>query len=429
MTAPNSTDHAIPTPLRVGRWRRFSCRLASLSLVLEIALGLRIASADAVEWAVHRGDPTRLCLFRDTDSYWELARTLRGGTVRDRGVGGHPSFRAPHPRLSNRAGGLPGGFRRADARRPACPGRAGGVDHLSGLSPGEAIRGARNEFLPLPRGRGTIILPSTRATQGPGGLPSDDRAGSCWTVPLVAAWLAAVNPHYLLMSSLILSEAVFVPLMLASLLGMAVLWPRSATGPASSSHPGDGPPPVGLSGRAAGWKADLVALGTGVSSGAAVLVRPSWVLFIPWMLAAWILASRVDRRRLNASVRGSVTCMIGVVAIMSPWWVRNARVYGRFVPTALWMGASLYDGLNLRASGASDMSFLADPEIWPLDEQDQDAELTRRAVAFARENPGERSRWPRSSWDATGALGPTPKGSAPRSWRSVARSWSFPFSA
>ena len=63
------------------------------------------------------------------------------------------------------------------------------------------------------------------------------------------------------------------------------------------------------------------------------------------------------------------------------------EIYGRFVPTALWMGASLYDGLNPNATGASDMSFLGDREIWPLDEQDQDAELSRRAIAFARENP------------------------------------------
>ena len=74
---------------------------------------------------------------------------------------------------------------------------------------------------------------------------------------------------------------------------------------------------------------------------------------------------------------------------MSPWWIRNAQIYGRFVPTALWLGASLYDGLNPEATGASDMiPFLRDQTIWPLDEQDQDAELTRRAIAFARDEPG-----------------------------------------
>jgi hypothetical protein len=71
-----------------------------------------------------------------------------------------------------------------------------------------------------------------------------------------------------------------------------------------------------------------------------------------------------------------------------PWWVRNLRVYGHFVPTALWTGASLYDGLNPRATGASAMdAFLAAPELWPLDEEAQDAELFRRAIAFARAHP------------------------------------------
>jgi hypothetical protein len=78
---------------------------------------------------------------------------------------------------------------------------------------------------------------------------------------------------------------------------------------------------------------------------------------------------------------------IVAAALMAPWWARNAQIYGRFVPTALWMGASLYDGLNPRATGASDMGFLNDPEFWPLDEEAQDALLRDRALAFARTHP------------------------------------------
>jgi len=54
----------------------------------------------------------------------------------------------------------------------------------------------------------------------------------------------------------------------------------------------------------------------------------------------------------------------------------------------LWMGASLYDGLNPGATGASNMDFLKAADFWPLDELDQDSELGRRALAFVREHPG-----------------------------------------
>jgi 4-amino-4-deoxy-L-arabinose transferase-like glycosyltransferase len=126
-----------------------------------------------------------------------------------------------------------------------------------------------------------------------------------------------------------------------------------------------------------------VALGTGLAWGLAVLAKPSWALFPPLALGAWVLAVRRVRPALQAAMVG-----LGLSLAMLPWWARNAELFGRFVPTALWTGASLYDGLNPRANGGSDMTFLGDPDLRSLDEEAQDAELTRRAVAFARQHPG-----------------------------------------
>jgi 4-amino-4-deoxy-L-arabinose transferase-like glycosyltransferase len=184
-----------------------------------------------------------------------------------------------------------------------------------------------------------------------------------WTMPLVAAALAAFHPYLVATSALVLSEAVFLPLMLLGLLGLAVVWTSDE-------------------GRGWAW-----AMGAGLAWGAAVLVRPSWALFVPSALAALVVAAGRDRR--PAAARAAALVALGVLVVMAPWWARNARVFGRFVPTAIWTGASLYDGLNPRATGASDMdAFLLEPDIWPLEEEAQDAELRRRALAFARARPG-----------------------------------------
>ncbi len=89
-------------------------------------------------------------------------------------------------------------------------------------------------------------------------------------IPITAAILAAIDPFQVGTSVLVLSEALFIPLMLANLWGLARLWPGSKAGEAPRAAP-------------------LLSLATGLANGAAVLVRPSWVLFVPALLLGWLI--------------------------------------------------------------------------------------------------------------------------------------------
>jgi hypothetical protein len=87
---------------------------------------------------------------------------------------------------------------------------------------------------------------------------------------------------------------------------------------------------------------------------------------------------------------------------MLPWWIRNYVVAGRFVPTTLQVGASLYDGISPMATGASDMRFVAafvaeqrDADAQPsadlrgLFEVRLDQRIRDAAIAWARQHPRE----------------------------------------
>jgi len=306
---------------------------------LEWGLGLRVLAADVLEWFTQLKGV--LCVFPDTLYYWILAGKIRDGStyeVVEWGDIPHFALRTPGYPLFLAACRLLFGDRTLFVRLM------------------QAGLGALSVWL--------VYQLSSRAL----GEASRSRA---WTVPLIAAALTAFDPYFVATSVFLLSEALFVPLMLASLWGLSVLW----TSPSDDKT------------RRRGW---VWALATGLTSGAAILVRPSWALFVPAMLLAWIVGS--GRERWRSALRGALLVVVGLVIVMAPWWVRNAQVYGRFVPTAIWMGASLYDGLNPKATGASDMTFLADPEFWPFDEETQDALLRRRALEFVRDQPGKTFR-------------------------------------
>ena len=152
-----------------------------------------------------------------------------------------------------------------------------------------------------------------------------DRAG------IIAAALAAVYPGAVAMSVLVLSESAFCPLVICHLAFWVAAWREERRS-----------------------RATILAVWAGVVSGAATLVRPEWLLFTPFAMTVGLLLCRDRSRQLGL---GAVT-MLAIVVVMTPWWIRNAAVSGRFVPTTLQVGVSLYDGQSPVANGASNMDFV-----------------------------------------------------------------------
>jgi 4-amino-4-deoxy-L-arabinose transferase-like glycosyltransferase len=193
----------------------------------------------------------------------------------------------------------------------------------------------------------------------------DARAG------LIAGWITALYPGSIALGVFVLSEAPFCPLMLAQL----ALW--SAAWRAVSKH-----------------HVIALSIAAGVAAGCAILMRPSWLLFTPFAIVVGLLFVRDRARQLLigcAMAAALVLCLL-------PWWIHNAQVTGRFVPTTLQVGASLYDGLHPGATGASDMRFVpevtererladspTDPDVF---EYRVDRRMTEESLAWAKEHPG-----------------------------------------
>lgn len=322
-------------------------RSSALWLALGAGLALRAVAASLVQHYVEGKQPPRRCIFPDTEIYWALAQALWRGLPYQVSLWGNPHYAL---------------------RTPGYP---------LFLAACQAVFGAR--LLPA-SGFNLLVVRLVQAAFGAGCVwlvyrlvkavwPVQDckpPRGLC--VAVVAALFVAFDPYAIAISVLVLSEALFIPLMLLVLWGMACLWR-----------------PAGEAGQSPRmW---LLAFLTGVGAGAALLVRPSWALCVPALLFAWVAGSEPEQR--GRAIAAALVVCLGAAAVMSPWWLRNAAVFGRFVPTALWEGPSLYDGLNPHATGASDMSFLYEPDIRRLDETQMDDALRSRAWAFARAHTGE----------------------------------------
>jgi 4-amino-4-deoxy-L-arabinose transferase-like glycosyltransferase len=234
----------------------------------------------------------------DTESYWTLGNAIARGQPYEYGEYHYRVFRTPgYPVL------LAPIFWIADDG-PA------------------AVYWARAEAALL----GTLaVLAVWRLTR----LLFDDRAA------LWAAALATFYPGAIVLSAWILSEAPFCPLMLLQLVFWVLAWKAPSA-----------------------RRRTLCSLLAGLAAGATTLMRPSWLLFTPFAAAVGLTVGCFQKRNVTRHLFVASWMLAGLAAAMLPWWIRNACVTGRFVPTTLQVGASLYDGLNPQATGASNMDFV-----------------------------------------------------------------------
>ncbi|MEX2288193.1 MAG: glycosyltransferase family 39 protein [Planctomycetaceae bacterium] len=188
----------------------------------------------------------------------------------------------------------------------------------------------------------------------------DERVG------LLSAAITAVLPVMIGFSVLILSETAFAACLVLSLLMMARLVKARRL-------------------ERAAKPAIVLAFAVGASVALACYMRPSWLPAAPLFALAYLMSASNKKTALCEAT----LVMLGLAVTMAPWAIRNHQVTGHWVLTTLWLGPSLYDGLNPDATGDSDLSFFDRDALMAggMSEHDVNRHYTKLALQYAREHP------------------------------------------
>lgn len=182
-------------------------------------------------------------------------------------------------------------------------------------------------------------------------------------VGIVAGAVLACWPNLVVYAGLLLSETLFVTALAVGLAGILTM--------------DDG-------GRRRWWRAVV----GGGALGVAALVRPQVLLVVPALVVAWTV-SRLGWREV---LRRAAVPVVGVVVVAAPWAVRNASVFGSFVPFSTNGGDNLCVGFHPGARGGFSIPDYCDTgEFYtdgPAAELRRDREARSRALRFVRSHPG-----------------------------------------
>jgi len=298
-------------------------------LILIVAAALRLAAAFGVEYLARRRGS--ICLFGDTPIYWRYGQEIAEGV--DYVV------------------------------------HQWDVPHFALRTPGYPLWLAANMTF---FGESALAVRIAQALLGVcmvwcvyrlGRAVGCTEASARWSAALVA-----IDPFQVGLCALILSESLFTPILVFFMLRLVIAL-RTL-----------GKPEVTI-----GEHFEFVALGA--LQAFLGLVRPSWLAFLP-MCLAFLATMSWKRHGVRKAVLVVSAAMFGWGLVTAPWAARNMQRTGRLAITGTWGGATLYDSVRPGATGASEMSFVADPQFRDLGETDQDELWKRLSFEAMRAEPG-----------------------------------------
>lgn len=185
------------------------------------------------------------------------------------------------------------------------------------------------------------------------------RAMASVRVGLVAAGLMVLFPNLVYQVATVQLETTFVFLVLASL--AVIVTHDWSSGPPSMRR--------------------LVAFG--LVLGATIVLRPFGAVLLVGLLGACLAIDAGAR----ATLRSLAVPLALVVALSTPWTIRNLDAMDAFIPSSTNMGDTLCIDRNLDAQGGfrfADHDGCADPD---LPEVERNRENTKKAIEFVLEHP------------------------------------------
>ena len=207
------------------------------------------------------------------------------------------------------------------------------------------------------------------------------------SIGAVAGWMAALYPFFIYFTWLLLAETAFTLCLVALFLVLIRIIEATPTCAVSVKSPISNRQSVIANHPFLSFCGlPLLAVTAGLLCGALVLLRSSFFL-MPFFLLPFLLLSPGARWR-RAAAWG---VMVVVMALaLTPWTLRNYRIFHRVIPTTLQVGESLYEACSPYADGGPAM----DRIDWEkerggrMGEYENNEFFKKAALQYMRENPG-----------------------------------------